>query len=74
MSGYFSPAVYPHPACVPQAAAADDSTHCAEDSLLGVAWNGDGCVFLLGCTCVGDGCAALFNNFEECQAYNAGCV
>ena len=41
---------------------------------LGVAWNGDACVGLGGCTCEGPDCGRLYGSIEECERATWGCT
>lgn len=40
----------------------------------GYAWNGDECVIVGGCECLGEDCFLLYDNEEECIADNEACI
>ncbi|MCB9588973.1 MAG: hypothetical protein H6718_26410 [Polyangiaceae bacterium] len=41
---------------------------------LGFRWTGSGCEELIGCTCEGTHCFALYASLDACESYNAECV
>jgi hypothetical protein len=56
--------------CPPQDARGDGP--CA--AILGVAWNGERCESIGGCTCIGADCGAIFQTLSECESAYLGCA
>ena len=44
------------------------------EAILGTAWNGEACVVLVGCECVGADCPSLFESPDVCEAAYADCA
>lgn len=44
------------------------------DGYFGVAWDGADCRGVVGCSCVGTDCDALYDSHESCVAAYAGCI
>lgn len=42
--------------------------NCLPDQGLGVKWDGNDCVGIAGCECVGSDCDQLFDTYDECAA------
>lgn len=43
-------------------------------AIIGVAWNGEACVALSGCSCVGEDCDDIYEDMASCQADHAECL
>lgn len=43
-------------------------------AILGVAWNGEACVALSGCSCAGSECDAMYDDMEWCTRDHAECL
>ena len=43
------------------------------DAIIGVAWTGQTCRTLSGCSCAGTDCARLYRSLRECDDANEGC-
>ncbi len=42
--------------------------------LLGIAWDGEACVFLSGCECVGADCGDVYGSIDECETATESCT
>lgn len=58
-----------HDGCEAMDAVGDGNCFCA----MGFAWDGDACVMLGGCECVGADCDSLTETEEECLAAHESC-
>ena len=61
---------FDHDGCGPMDAVGDGMCHCA----MGYAWDGEACVMLGGCECVGADCDSLTETQEECLVAHESCV
>ncbi len=66
----------PRPACPPppdRCEAMDARGEGPCDAILGVAFDGESCVYLSGCSCVGDHCPYVHDSVEACESANWNC-
>lgn len=62
-----------HEECAPMDAVAEPDEHGSCLCMLGFAWNGEQCVQLADCQCVGPDCNKLTETLEECEAAHSTC-